>query len=110
MHDLTWSKREKQIARAAFDQALARESAALIELVRAKAQEIKDLDDVWRLEKLLGEQGRALERRYDYRYSRLLFVFADLILAGWLSLDELAGLDDNKLARIAASVEFARRA
>ncbi len=108
MRDLLWSKREKQLARAAFEQALAREAAALVAAVRTKAQAITELDDLWQLEHFLREQRRALEARYDYRYSVLIYVFADLIQAGWLSLDELAGLADDKRARIAALVELAR--
>jgi hypothetical protein len=108
MHDLSWSKREKQHARATFEQALAREAAALIDAVRAKAQGISELSDLWELEDFLRDQRRALEERYDYRYSVLPYVFANLILAGWLSLDELAGLADDKRAHIAALVELAR--
>jgi hypothetical protein len=109
MHDLSWSKREKQVARAAFEHALKREAAALLDEVRAKARAIAELDDLWQLEEFLRDKRRAMERRYDYRYSVLLFVFADLIQAGWLSLDELAGLADDKRARIAAVLEFAQR-
>jgi hypothetical protein len=109
MHDLSWSKHEKQIARAAFDQALAREAAALIEEVRARAQAITELGDLWELEEFLQEKRRALGQRYDYRYSVLLYVFADLIRAGWLSLDDLAGLADDKRAAIAAMLDLGRR-
>jgi hypothetical protein len=108
MHDLPWSKREKQIARTAFEQALEREAAAFIKLVRARALEVTELSDVWDLEQMLRDKRRELDARYDYRYSVLLYVFADLIQAGWLSLDDLAGLADDKRARIAALVELAR--
>src|SRR5262245_19156730 len=108
MRDLSWSKRQKQIAHAAFEQALTREAAALVEQVRAKAQAITKLDDLWQLEQFLHSKRRTLEERYDYRYSVLLYVFADLILAGWLRLDELAGLADDKQARIAALLALAR--
>ena len=80
MRDLSWSKREKQIAHTAFEQALAREAAALVAEVRAKAEAITDLDDLWQLEQFLRDKRRALEERYDYRYSVLLYVFADLIV------------------------------
>src|SRR6266511_2293736 len=106
--DRSWSKREKQIAHTAFEQALAREAAALVAEVRAKAQAITELDDLWQLEQFLREKRHALEQHYDYRYSVLLYVFADLIQAGWLSLDELAGLADDKRARVAALLEIAR--
>ena len=109
MRELSWSKREKQIAHTAFEQALEREAAALLAEVRAKAQTLTDLADLWQLEHFLHDKRRALEQRYDYRYSVLLYVFADLIQAGWLREDELAGLADDKRARIAALLEFARR-
>jgi len=110
MRELSWSKREKQIAHAAFEQALEREAAALLAEVRAKAQTLTELGDLWQLEQFLRDKRRALEQRYDYRYSVLLYVFADLIQTGWLSLDELAGLADDKRARVAALLEFARGA
>src|SRR4029453_11075817 len=108
MRELSWSKREKQIAHAAFEQALEREAAALLAEVRAKAQILTELGDLWQLEQFLRDNRRAFEQRYDYRYSVLLYVFADLIQAGWLSLDDLAGLADDKRARIAALLEFAQ--
>jgi hypothetical protein len=108
MHELSWSKREKQIAHAAFEQALEREAAALLAEVRTKAQTLTEVADLWQLEQFLRDKRRAFEQRYDYRYSVLLYVFADLIQAGWLSLDELAGLADDKRARVAALLEFAR--
>ena len=108
MRELSWSKHEKQIAHTAFEQALAREAAALITEVQTKSQAIIELDDLWQLEQFLREKRHALEQRYDYRYSVLLYVFVDLIQAGWLSLDELAGLADDKRARVAALLEFAR--
>jgi Photoprotection regulator fluorescence recovery protein len=107
MRDLSWSKREKQIAHTAFELALDREAAALVAEVRAKARAITELDDLWLLERFLRDKRRAFEERYDYRYSVLLYVFADLIQAGWLSLDELAGLSDDKRTRVAALLEFA---
>jgi hypothetical protein len=108
MHDLSWSKREKQLARAAFEHALARDAAALVDEVRTKAQAITELDDLWQLEHFLRNQRRALEERYDYRSSVLLYVFADLIQAGWLNLDALAEVADDKRARIAVLLELAR--
>jgi hypothetical protein len=108
MRELSWSKREKQIAHAAFEQALEREAAVLLAEVRTKAQTLTEVADLWQLEQFLRDKRRAFEQRYDYRYSVLLYVFADLIQAGWLSLDELAGLADDKRARVAALLEFAR--
>jgi hypothetical protein len=107
MRDLSWSKREKQIAHAAFEQALAREAAALVTEVRAKVHSITELGDLWQLEQFLRDKRHALAQRYDYRYSVLLYVFADLIQAGWLSLDDLAGLADDKRAYLVALQKLA---
>lgn len=108
MHNLAWPRHEKQVARAAFEQALAREAAALVDVVRVRAQEVTELHDLWQLEQFLRDKRRELEERYDYRYSVLLYVFADLIQQGWLSPNELTGLADDKRARIVALVDLAQ--
>jgi Photoprotection regulator fluorescence recovery protein len=63
MRDLSWSKREKQIAHAAFEQALAREVAVLVAEVRAKADIVTELDDLWELEQFLRDKRHALAQR-----------------------------------------------
>ena len=95
-----WSKAEKQIARAAFDRALARECAHIMAAVRERAGSIQTMDDVWKLSDYLNELERELPEKYNYRYSRLISIFAWLINDGWLTIDELAGLAENKLAQI----------
>jgi hypothetical protein len=100
MHNLQWSKTEKQIARAAFEQALARECAQIIAGVREEAGALQTMEDVWKLSDHLNELARELPGKYDYRYSQLLYVFGRLISEGWLTLDELAGLDEDKLERL----------
>lgn len=97
MSQQQWSKEEKQIARAAFDRALARECAHIMASVRERAGSIQAMDDVWKLSDYLNELGRELPEKYNYRYSRLTLVFGWLINEGWLTIDELAGLAEDKL-------------
>jgi hypothetical protein len=99
-YNLQWSKTEKQIARAAFEQALARECAQIIAGVRERAGAVQTMDEVWQLNDHLNELARELPRKYDYRCSQLNIVFARLINEGWLTLDELAGLAEDKLEPI----------
>jgi hypothetical protein len=40
------------------------------------------------------------DRTFDYRYSVLPLVFANLLISGCLVEDELRGLGENKLGRI----------
>lgn len=100
MHNENWSKSEKAIARRAFDVALSREFAALVDEVRKSAKNIADPADVWELHDFLGSRRKEIDEKYDYRYSVLIFIFARLINEGWLSEEELAGLGEQKLAAI----------
>lgn len=106
MHNESWSKGEKAIARRAFNQAYARECAALAGEVRRRAITIAEPSDMWALHDLLTRERRATDEKYDYRYSVLIFVFARLIREGWLSEEELEGLGDDKLARIRLVLEL----
>jgi hypothetical protein len=109
MRDLQWSKREKQIAQRAFRQALAREANEIVQRVHSQAAAITELDDAWRLEEYLREVRKEFDQKYDYRYSVLLYVFANLIEEGWLSLDELAGLGDDKLTPLMQMLAIRQR-
>jgi hypothetical protein len=97
-----WSMREDQVAKEAFDKALEREAITLIESVQERAREVQDLGDLWKLHDFLSVKRHDIDGKYDYRYSFLIFVFARLIKEGWLRLEELQGLDADKLAKISA--------
>ncbi len=55
---------------------------------------------LWELERYLHDRRKKIDARYDYRYSVLPFVFADLILEGLLKEQDLRGLQEEKLAII----------
>jgi hypothetical protein len=97
-----WSKAEKQVAQAAFDKAHEREIQQLIKEVREQASTIAELEDVWRLNDALNARRHEIDGKYDYRYSVLIFVFAQLLREGWLQLNELEGLEADKLSKISA--------
>jgi len=98
-HD-QWSKGEKNVARRAFERAYERECAALIEEVRQRAGRLTGAEDLWELHEYLTRQRKAVDEKYDFRYSVLLFVLARLVGDGWLEESELAGLSEDKLAKI----------
>jgi hypothetical protein len=102
MSDVSWSDAEKEIAQTAFEKAYGREIAVLIQEVRAQATSLSELEDLWRLHDFLSTRRHDVDGKYDYRYSMLVFVFSRLVKEGWLNLDELAGLEESKLAKIAA--------
>lgn len=95
-----WTNSEKKIARSAFDNAYEREIEALLKQVQEQASTVVDLDNLWQLHDFLSAKRYEVEGKYDFQYSVLLFVFAGLIKDGWLHLDELEGLDKDKLSKV----------
>jgi hypothetical protein len=106
MHNDTWSKSEKIIARRAYDDAHARELAALADEVRRHANAIAEPHHIWALHDFLTRKRKEIDQKYDYRYSQLVWVLARLISDGWLSEAELTGLAEEKLARIRSILEM----
>jgi hypothetical protein len=106
MIETQWTKREKDIARRAFNAAYERECRAISQKVRKMALGINDLPGLWHLSEYLTKKREELDEKYDYRYSVLRFVFARLIHEGWLTKEDLAGLSDDKLTDICQIAEF----
>lgn len=61
------------------------------------AQEIKDASELWELERYLTQRRKEIDGKYEYKYSVLLLVLADLVREGRVRLDELDGLAEDKL-------------
>jgi Photoprotection regulator fluorescence recovery protein len=100
--DIEWSKTEELVAKKAFDTAYDREITALMEMVRSKANAMTQLDEMWSLHDFLSAKRHDIDGKYDYKYSFLIFVFAQLVKEGWLNLSDLEGLQENKIAKITA--------
>jgi hypothetical protein len=101
-----WSRSEKTIARTAFDAALGRELHEVIQIAKQMANEIQQSSDLWDLEHYLTERRKEIDRKYDYRYSRLTQVFGRLLHEGRLREDELRGLREDKLKSIRSFAKF----
>jgi hypothetical protein len=100
MSEMQWSKREKQIARRAFEAAYFRECIAALEVVRHIAAKIDGPTGLWQLSDYLTDKRRKIDEKYDYRYSALPIVFARLIEEGWMEYEDLAGISNEKLEQI----------
>ena len=97
MYELKWSHAEKTVARRAFDLALGKELEALLQEAKDRVARIEEPSELWDLESWLTERRREIDRRYDYRYSILPLVFAQLLRDGRLTEDDLHGLGQEKL-------------
>jgi hypothetical protein len=104
-----WSRSEKAIARTAFDAALGRELHEVIQEAKKMASQIQQSSDLWDLESYLTQRRKEIDRKYDYRYSRLTQVFGKLLHEGRLREEELRGLREDKLDAIRSCAEFLAR-
>ncbi len=97
-----WSPAEHAVAQSAFELAYQRETTALIAEVQKNSKSIDGLNEIWQLNDRLNSKRHEIEGKYDYREPALVFVFATLLHDGWLSMDDLVGLDIVKLNKISA--------
>ncbi|MEA5419139.1 hypothetical protein VB712_07845 [Spirulina sp. CCNP1310] len=98
-----WSSTEQEIARQACDRAREREMAALLAYVRETAGAIASMETLWKLHDFLSARRHDLDSKYaEDQYDAMIFLFARLIKEGWLSLEDLAGLEVSKLTKISA--------
>ena len=100
LRDLTWSKTEKNVARRAFEAAYEKECGAIIDKLKDMIATASEPADIWRIHDYLSEQRKRTDRKYDYRYSMLILVFAQLLREGWLTVADLQGLNADKIEAI----------
>ena len=74
-HEPSWSRSERAIARKAFDAALKREFLGVMREAKQMANKIKEPADVSELERYLTQCRKDIDRRYEFRSSRLTQVF-----------------------------------
>ncbi len=92
----TWSKSEKAIARTAFGAALKRELQDVTLKTKQMANQIKEPADVWELEHYLTERRKEIDRKYDFRSSRLTDVLGRLLYENRLGEGDLRGLANTQ--------------
>lgn len=106
MMEYRWSKREKEIARRAFDAAYERECRAVAAELKEITASIVDPKGLWRAHDFIKQKCAEIRRKYDYSYSALPMVFGFLLREGWLAPDDLAGLAEDKTAHIKRIAEM----
>jgi len=95
-----WSRSEKAIAREAFDAALKRELRELMQETKRMADQITKPTDMWALERYLTQRRKEIDRKYEFRSSRLTQTFGRLLCERRVSQVELSGLPEDKLKAI----------
>jgi Photoprotection regulator fluorescence recovery protein len=83
--------------RLAFDRALHQELDATIQEAKQMADRIEQADELWELERHLTQRRKEIDLKYEFKYSSILLVLAELVREHRISLDELRGLSEDKL-------------
>lgn len=101
-----WSAKEEAIAREAFERAYERVIARLVSELQTRSASLSSAETIWAFHDFLSIERHTIEGRFDFRLDGLLFVFASLVKDNILQLEDLAGLDADKLAKITAMARF----
>jgi hypothetical protein len=101
-----WSESEQDIAKQAFEQAYQRTIERLIADLQAKTKNLNSAEAIWQLHDFLSIERHTIEGRFSFRAEGILFVFASFVKDDLLQIDELAGLDAEKLAKVSAMSRF----
>jgi Photoprotection regulator fluorescence recovery protein len=107
-NDPIWSRSEKALARKAFDAALGRELHEAIQEAKRMANGIRQSSDLWDLEHYLTQRRKEIDRKYDFRGSRLIDVLGRLLYENRFTEEELRGLREDKLKAIRSFAQFLR--
>ena len=100
MVEMTWSKTEKELARRIFDNAYRRECDSIAAKLKEMIAGVSKPSGMWEIHNYLTEQRDLTDAKYDYRYSRLTLVFAQLLDEGWVNEKDLEGLREEKIEKI----------
>jgi len=82
------------------DAALGRELHEVIQKAKKMADEIQQSSDLWDLESYLTQRRKEIDRKYDFRGSRLTDVLGRLLYENRVGEEELRGLGEDKLNSI----------
>jgi hypothetical protein len=96
----TWSDTEKKIARKAYDRAFERQCATITEKAKQMLAAASPPRGIWEVHDYLSSERKRVDETYDYRYSVLISVLANLLRQGWLTKADLAGLRPDKIQLI----------
>ena len=100
MNHIQWSPSEKKLARTVFEQALEQELSERLADFKKRAAAAAGVEDMWSLGRELSRWQREIDRKYDYRYGQLPWVFAVLLREGRITERQLAGLSEEKRKQI----------
>jgi hypothetical protein len=104
----SWTPAERKVARRAFRAAYTKQCATIAETAKRMLAPPTPPEEIWQLHNYLSRERKNVDLKYDYRYSVLISVFAQLLREGWLKMADLEGLDADKIEQITYRAEPAK--
>ena len=104
-----WSNVEKRRARKVFDEQLTEEYNFIIEKTREFAIKATSREDLWEIHSYLTNALKNIDRKYDYRYSRIINLFGELHAEGRISERDLAVFSVDKVEQVRYIANFIKR-
>jgi len=96
----------KKAARRMFNETFKKENNMVIEKIRELATRATSYDDIIGIRKYINSSIKRLDEMYDCRYSRLTYVFAELLANRIISENSLNLINKNKANDIRKIAEF----
>lgn len=94
----SWSKKEKEVAKKAFD--LANENKLKEIIVAVKCFKLETWEDLASLTAFIKKKEKEIDMAFDYRYSVLIISFANFVREGLITIKDLEGLSEDKIEKI----------
>jgi hypothetical protein len=101
-----WTSAEQAIAQQAFGLAYGRAVKQLIATIQQRGASLNTAEEIWELHDFLSIERHTIEGRFAFKLDGILFVFASLVKEQLLEIEELSGLEAEKLAKVSAMARF----
>jgi hypothetical protein len=101
-----WTSAEQAVAQHAFALAHGRAIQQLITTIQVRGASLNSAEEIWDLHDFLSIERHTIEGRFAFKLDGILFVFASLVKDRLLAIDELSGLEAEKLAKVSAMARF----
>lgn len=97
------SNMEKKVAKRIFDEAFKKENNIIIEKIKELAAKATSYSDIMDIRKYINGSIKRLNQTYNYSYSRLIYVFAELLFEHIISENDLDSFSNDKVDNIRPS-------
>ncbi len=100
----SWSKKEKVIARKAFELAYDAKCQKIIENI--EKHNLRESKDIWELGNYIKTQEKQVDQLFEYAYSKFILTFALFIKEHLITIKDLDGLKEDKIKKITQILNY----